>query len=114
MVGLTYPVHLIHRETLMKEVLRLEKLGVLKLEPDSQYASLTFIMPKPNGTVQFLTDFHRINQCIMRTKWPISKISTILQELQGFNWATLVDLNMGYYTIRTDPDSQEMCALILA
>ena len=49
----------------------------------------------------------------MQTPWSIPKISTILQELQGFNWATSLDLNMGYYTIRLDPDSQKMCTLIL-
>ena len=47
--------------------------------------------------------------------WPIPKIATILQELQGFRWATSLDLNMGYYTIRIDPDSQKnmnSCAIL--
>ena len=55
--GRTYLVPFIHRETLRKYILRLEKLGVLKLEPDSQYEWPTFIMSKPNGMVWFLTDF---------------------------------------------------------
>ncbi len=36
-----------------------------------------------------------------------------MQELEGFKWATSLDLNMGYYTIRLDPDSQKICTIIL-
>jgi hypothetical protein len=35
-----------------------------------------------------------------------------LQELEGFTYATALDLNMGYYTIRLDPQSSEMCTII--
>jgi hypothetical protein len=35
------------------------------------------------------------------------KISTILQELEGFSFAAALDLNMGYYTIRLDLDAQK-------
>jgi hypothetical protein len=36
----------------------------------------------------------------------------ILQELEGFIYATALYLNMGYYTIRLDPMASEMCAII--
>jgi hypothetical protein len=36
----------------------------------------------------------------------------MLQELEGFTYATTLDLNMGYYTIRLDPASAEMCTII--
>jgi hypothetical protein len=36
----------------------------------------------------------------------------ILQELEGFTYATALDLNMGYYTIRLDPTVSEMCNII--
>jgi len=111
--GRAYPVPVIHKETLKKEVKRLEKLGVLKWEGASEWGSSTFIMPKPNRTVQFLSDFREVNKRLVRTPWPIPKIATILQELQGFRWATSLDLNMGYYTIRLDPDSQKICTIVL-
>ena len=41
------------------------------------------------------------------------KISTVLQELEGFTYASQLDLNMGYYTIRLDPDAQKICTIIL-
>ena len=35
-----------------------------------------------------------------------------MQELKDFQHATALDLNMGYYTIRLDPGSQDMCTII--
>jgi hypothetical protein len=35
-----------------------------------------------------------------------------LQELESFTYATALDLNMGYYTIRLNPTASEMCTII--
>eukprot|EP00804_Cyclotella_cryptica_P024717 CCRYP_001685-RA/>CCRYP_001685-RA protein AED:0.42 eAED:0.42 QI:0/0/0/1/0/0/2/0/344 len=67
---------------------------------------------KQDGTVRFLTDFREVNKRPVRKPFPLPKISTVLQELEGFTYATTLDLNMGYYTIRLDPDSSKICTLI--
>jgi hypothetical protein len=36
----------------------------------------------------------------------------VLQQLEGFTFATALDLNMGYYTIKLDPDSSKICTII--
>ncbi len=36
----------------------------------------------------------------------------VLQEIEGFSYATTRDLNMGYYTIRLDPDASTICTII--
>jgi hypothetical protein len=33
--------------------------------------------------------------------------------MEGFTYATQLDLNMGYYTIRLDGDAQKICTIIL-
>eukprot|EP00804_Cyclotella_cryptica_P022756 CCRYP_004979-RA/>CCRYP_004979-RA protein AED:0.36 eAED:0.36 QI:6/-1/1/1/-1/0/1/71/58 len=35
-----------------------------------------------------------------------------MQELEGFIYVTALDLNMGYYTIRLDPDASKICPII--
>jgi hypothetical protein len=35
-----------------------------------------------------------------------------LQEIEGFSYAIALDLNMGYYTIRLDPDASKICTII--
>ncbi len=97
---------------LIKEVDRLVKLEVLELQPASEWASPSFIMPKKNRTVCFLNDFWEVNKRLIRKPFPIPKISTVLQELEGFTFATALDLNMGYYTIRLDPNASRICTVI--
>jgi len=37
----------------------------------------------------------------------------MLLNLDGFQWATSLDLNMGYYHIRLDPASKQLCTIVL-
>jgi hypothetical protein len=64
--------------------------------------------------VSTISDFRELNKRIVRKPYPIPKISTILQELEGFTNATALDLNlnMGYYTIRLDSMVSKMCTII--
>ena len=101
-----------HMKTLMKEVQWLVELGLLEVQHDSQWAAPSFIQPKKNKTICFLSDFWEVNKLLVRKPWPIPKISMVLQELEGFWFATALDLNMGYYTIRLDPDASKICTII--
>jgi hypothetical protein len=96
----------------MKEIDRLVLIGVMKWQPYSQWDSPSFIIPKKDLTVRTISDFRELNKRIVRKHYPIPKISTMLQELEGFTYATTLDLNMGYYTIRLDPMASEMCTII--
>ena len=68
--------------------------------------------PKKNKTVRFLTNFREVNKRLVRKPFPIPKICTVLQELEGFTYATALDLNMGYYTISLDPEAAKICTII--
>jgi hypothetical protein len=96
----------------MKEINRLVSIGVMKRQSSSQWASPTFIIPKKDMTVQTISNFRELNKRIVRRPYPIPKISTTLQKLEGFTYATALDLSMGYYTIRLDPMAVEMCTII--
>jgi len=110
--GRPYPIPQIHKATHMKEIDRRVGIGVLKRQTSSEWASPTFIIPKKDMTVSTISDFWELNKRIVRRPYPIPKISTMLQELEGFTYATALDLNMGYYTIRLDPSAVEMFTII--
>ena len=97
--GRPYPIPHIHKAVIMKEINRLCNIRVLTGQPSSRWASPTFIIPKKDGTVRTISDFREGNKHIVLKPYPIPKISTTLQELKGFTYATALDLNMGYYTI---------------
>jgi hypothetical protein len=110
--GRPYPIAQVHKATLIKEINRLHSIGVMKRQASSQWASPTLIIPKKDMTVRTIVGFRELNKRIVRQPYPIPKISTTLQELEGFTYATALDLNMGYYTIRLDPMAVKMCTII--
>jgi hypothetical protein len=110
--GRPYPIPHKHKAVLMKEIKGLCNIGVLEWQPSSRWASPTFIIPIKDSTVRNISDFRELNKRIVRKPYPIPKISTILQELEGFTYATAHDLNMGYYTIRFNPMASKMCTII--
>jgi hypothetical protein len=91
---------------------RLCELRVLQRQPASEWALPSFIVPKKDRTVCFLSNFWEIKKRLVRKPFPISKMSMVLQELEGFSFATALDLNMDYYTIGLDPDASKICTII--
>jgi hypothetical protein len=98
--GRSYPAPKAYKNTTIKELNRLVELGVVEFQPGSEWASPSLIIPKKDGTIHISADFWEVNKHLVRKPFPIPKISTVLQELEGFTHATTLDLNMGYYTIR--------------
>ena len=108
-----FPVPKAHEAQLRTEVERLCKVGVLKKVNRSEWAAPTFIIPKKDGTVRFISDFRELNKRIKRKPFPIPKIHDLMLKLEGFQYATSLDLNMGYYHIQLDPTSRQLCTIVL-
>ena len=89
----------VHKETLNTEVNRLVSIGVLKRKNISEWAAPMFIIPKKNGTVRFISDFRELNKRIKRKPCPIPKIQDLLLKVEGFKYASSLDLNTSYYHI---------------
>jgi hypothetical protein len=58
--GQAFPVPKIHKDTIMKEVERLCKLGVLERQPASEWALPSFIIHKKDKTLRFLSDLPQL------------------------------------------------------
>ena len=72
-----------------------------------------FTISKPDGSLRSLTDLQELNKRIKRHPFPIPKIQDMLQKLEGFMWATSLDLNMGYYHILLTPNAPRLCTVVL-
>ena len=107
-----YGVPVKNKQTLMLELERLCKLGVLRKVNNSEWQSPSTIIPKKDQTVRSITDFRKLNKRIKRKPFPIPNIRETLLELEGFQFGTSLDLNMGYYHIVLHPDSRKYCTIV--
>jgi len=98
---------------LKAEVERLVKISVLKKVNRSEWAAPTFVIPKKGGSVRFISDFRELNKRMLRKPCPIPNIQDMLLNLEEFQWATSLDLNVGYCHVRLDPTSKQLCTVVL-
>ena len=103
-----YSIPQAYEKTFQREVERLCSVGVLKKINRSEWAAPTFLIPKKDKSVRFISDFRELNKRIKRKPYPIPKIQDLMLKLEGFQYATLLDLNMGYYHIELDPTSSRL------
>jgi hypothetical protein len=78
----------------------------------SEWASPSFAIPKKNGTVRVVTNFRKLNLLLKRHLFPISNIGNMIRSMEGFTFDSALELNMGYYQIKLDYDSQKQYTII--
>ena len=81
-----YAVPRLHLETFKKELDRLVDIGVLVPTGASLWAAGTFVIPKKDGTVRFVTDFRQLNKHINRLQYPLPKIQDIIYTQQPYQF----------------------------
>jgi hypothetical protein len=61
-----FPVPKIHKDTIIKEVERLYKLEILEQQQANEWALPSFIIPKKNNTIRFLSDIGEVKKRLVR------------------------------------------------
>ena len=65
----SFPIPKCYELTLRQEADRLVKIGVLKKVNRSEWAAPTFIIPKKDNTIRFISDFRELNKNILYQKY---------------------------------------------
>jgi hypothetical protein len=107
-----YPVPLIHLKTFKKEPDHLVRIGVLAAQQESEWASPSFIIPKKDGRVRWISNLRQLNKVIRCKQYPLPIITDILRKCSGYKFFTKLDVSMQYYTFEPDKESPDLCTIV--
>ena len=96
-----------------EEINRLISIGVIEKARRSEWIAGTFIVPKKDGRVWWITDFQGLNKSLKRKAYPLQKISEIFQHRPSYQYFTKLDISMQYYTFVLDEPSRNLCTFAM-
>ena len=109
-----YPVPRLHEAMFRKDTKKLVKVGVIEEANGPEWVAPSFDQPKPKTNhVRFLSDFRNLNRQLKLKPYPMPKICKMILNLEGFQYATSLELNVGYYHIRLRNQASNLCTIIL-
>ena len=107
-----FPVPQKHADVFKKECKRLCDEDVLEPVGATEHAYPTFIIPKKDGTVRWVSDFRKLNANLRRRVYPLPRIQDVLHRRPNYQYFTKIDLSMCYYTFELDEKSKNTCVVV--
>ena len=78
----------------------------------TDHACPTFIIPKKDGSVRWVSDFQKLNANLRRRVHPLPRIQDVLHQRPNYQYFTKIDLSMCYDTLELDEKSKNLCVVV--
>jgi hypothetical protein len=94
------------REEANKLIEEMRSQGVIK-PSQSPWTSPIVLVKKKDGSKRFCVDYRRLNKVTKRDSYPLPRIDTTLDAINGSSWFSTLDLKSGYWQVRTEESDKE-------
>jgi hypothetical protein len=97
------------QQTVREKIDEMRRQGII--EPASgPWASPIVLVSKKDGSTRFCVDYRRLNNITRKDSYPLPRIDTILDSLEGSCWFSTLDLKSGYWQVELDQKDKEKTA----
>mgnify|MGYP002776874440 FL=1 len=86
-------------EELKKQLQELEDRAFIR-PSNSPYGALVIFVAKKDGTMRLCMDYKALNKITIKSKYLVLVIADLLDQLQGAQYFSRIDLRSGYHQIR--------------
>ncbi|CAJ1944709.1 unnamed protein product [Cylindrotheca closterium] len=107
-----YSVPVKHQHSFLKELWHLESINILKQCGPTEWATPTFIIPKKDGRVQWISDLCKLNKVLKQKVYPLPLIDEVVSRCADHKFFTKLDLTIMYYSFELDDESKELCMVV--
>ena len=107
-----YPVPQKHEQVFRDEAAHLCREGVLAPCGSSEHAYPTFIIPKKDNRVRWVSDFRILNDMLVRKQYGLPRIQDILRRRKNYKYMTKIDISMQFYTFELTEESSWLCVIV--
>lgn len=106
-----YRVNAHKRAIMRKEVEYLMENG-LAVPSCSPWSSPCVLVPKPDGTFRFCTDYRKVNAVTVPDCYPLPRMEDCIDNLGSASFVTKLDLLKGYWQIKLTPQASAISAFV--
>ena len=78
----------------------------------SEYAAPVTLVPKPDGTWRFCTDYRRLNSVTNEARFPLPRMDDCIDQVGHASYFSTIDLRSGYWQMRVHPDVTPLLMLL--
>ena len=83
------------------------------IEPSSSsWSSPCVLVPKPDGTVRFCTDFRKVNLLTITDSFPLPRIEDCIDRIGNSRYVTKMDLLKGYWQVPLTNRAKQLSAFV--
>ena len=106
-----YRVNPFKLEAIREEIRYMKQNNIIE-ESDSDWSSPCVLVPKPDGSYRFCTDYRKVNKVSRTDSYPIPRIEDCIDDIGKAKFVTKIDLMKGFWQVPLTERAKKISAFV--